>query len=188
MKQQSVIKVTNFQKEYKDITVTVNDLTITKRISIIIGDNGSGKSTLLKAIASLIKYKGTIESSSTYSYMPEHPHFPLDVSVIEFFNCHQLIHQYNQSDLLDLIFLFNIEKKLESKLNTLSKGMKMKVNLIASLTVSSDVYLLDEPFSGLDTDSVEKLIEYIIKSDDQFIITSHQSSIYNTLEGDVISL
>lgn len=188
MKEQSIIQVTNFKKIYPNITVSVRDINISNRVTTIIGDNGCGKSTLLKGIANLIIYEGNIETNLTYSYMPEKVYFPLDVTLIDFLNCHQLIHNYNQEKQMNLIFLFNLESKLGSRLNTLSKGMQLKVNLIVTLSQIVEVYLLDEPFTGLDQESVIKLIDYIEKDKNYYIITSHQNAVYKTLGGEIISL
>ncbi|MEY2375196.1 ABC transporter ATP-binding protein, partial [Lentilactobacillus buchneri] len=60
------------------------------------------------------------------------------------------------------------------RLSALSKGMKEK--LIIGLTLSRDtkVYLLDEPFGGIDSTSRKKIIQSIIKwkSDDAVILVS----------------
>lgn len=188
MMEQSFIQVTNFKKNYLNITVCVRDINISKRVTTIIGDNGCGKSTLLKGIAKLIKHEGVITTDKTYSYMPEKVYFPLDVTLIDFLNCHQLIHNYNQVNQMNLIFLFNLESKLGSKLYTLSKGMQLKVNLIVTLSQIVEVYLLDEPFTGLDQESVFKLIDYIKNDKNHYIITSHQNAVYKTLGGEIISL
>jgi ABC-2 type transport system ATP-binding protein len=188
MKEPSIIQVTNFSKNYGNTLVSLRDINVTKRITTLIGDNGCGKSTLLKGIARLIQFDGTVLMSKTCSYMPEKTYFPIDVTLIDFLNCHQLIHNYNQVQQMNLIFLFKLEDKLGAKLNTLSKGMKLKVNLIVTLSQMVEVYLLDEPFTGLDKESVNKLIEYIKKDHKHYVITSHQNAVYDILGGEILSL
>ncbi len=188
MKESLVIDVKNFIKRYHKLTVEVNDLKITNQITLLVGSNGCGKSTLLKAIAGLIKYNGSITINKSFSYMPEEVYFPKDVLLLDFLNCHQLIHGYDQSKLMDLVFYFNLDEKLNSNIDSLSKGMQVKVNLITALSIEKEVYMLDEPFIGLDKLSVEKLLKYINGSDKYYIITSHQQSLYKNIEGHVISL
>ena len=48
--------------------------------------------------------------------------------------------------------------------------------------LSSEVplYLLDEPFSGLDKNAVAKLMDALLKSKKQYVITTHIENVYQT--------
>lgn len=184
------IKVFNFIKEYKNEVVTIKDFIIGKRITLLVGKNGSGKSTILRAIAGFIKYEGIVEVSGKVSYMSELPYFPNDLTMDEFISSLNSISKIKnkESDIKELLRLFKIEGKRKQLLSSLSKGMKAKVNLIQCLMEEADIYLLDEPISGLDKDGVNCLIKYIDNSEKIFIISTHLVSDFKDVSNEVINL
>jgi len=167
--------VNAFLKRYKNHEVRINTLSFSQQITIIKGENGCGKSTLLKAMAELIRYDGDIVMSKSVSYMDEQPFLPSDVTLRVFLNgLLKLQKRPNKEILKELCLLFHLSEKIDEPIKALSKGMKTKVNLIQCLMEERDVYLLDEPFSGLDEQSVKKLINYMKKHPKKmYIITSH---------------
>lgn len=175
------IQTTKLSKSYPKCMVQIPDIHICERITLIKGKNGSGKSTFLQALMGFVQYQGIITTTHTFSYMPEHTSFPKDVTVQEFL---QTLHD-DQGAIRSLLTQFHILNKKDNDINTLSKGMKAKLNCIQCLLQKADVYLLDEPFGGLDIDSVHILVDYIKQSSNCFVITSHIDGV--ALEGDVIS-
>ena len=167
------MKITEFKKQYKGDTVEMADIYTDKRILVLKGDNGSGKSTVLKAISNMISYKGQIESKGTKSFMSETVKFPSDMTVMEVVNSINYIDQISSENITKLVDQFDIAHKLNEKISTLSKGMKMKLQLICTFLIEKDIYILDEPFSGLDRASVVNLVGYILKSKKRFIIATH---------------
>ena len=68
----------------------------------------------------------------------------------------------------------NLDENL--KIKTLSKGMLEKLNLSLTLSRKAKLYILDEPISGVDIVSREKIIAAIIDNigkDSSMIITTH---------------
>ncbi len=168
-------KVNSFVKRYKNHEVVLNGLTFDQQITIIKGENGSGKSTLLKAMAELIRYDGDIVMNKSVSYMHEHTTLPSDITLQVFFDgLLGLQKKQNKEKIVELCTLFQLLDKLEEPINALSKGMKTKVNLIQCLLEEKAIYLLDEPFNGLDEQSVNELTNYMKQHQNKmFIITSH---------------
>ena len=187
MKRSFNITIIDFQKHYKSKTIMIKDLIISNRVTVFNGKNGAGKSTLLKAIVKLISYQGKIVSSYSFSYMPEHPIFPLDITVEEFLKnlCHESENDYDYNEFLSQ---YSLKHKIDCKISTLSKGMKTKLNLIQCLSQKVDVYVLDEPLSGLDDDAIQILIEYIRTSNRNFVISSHNVDAFHKLEKEIIYL
>lgn len=181
------IKITNFTKNYPSKVIHFPSISITNKVTIFKGENGSGKSTILKALADLINYQGNITSNFTISYMPEYPKFPLDITVKQFLiNLHHL--SKNDYDYQPFIANYGLETKLNDDINTLSKGMKAKLNLIQCLIRETDIYILDEPLNGLDEDSVQKLSNHINQSSKHFIISSHLEDSFQILDKEIITL
>jgi ABC-type multidrug transport system ATPase subunit len=165
--------IKSFQKQYGSELVIVDSINSDKRIILLKGDNGSAKSTLLKAMMGLIKYNGTIDLNGTKSYMNEVIHFPKDARVKDVIDAYNIIDRLSHQTLFLLIDQFDLTNKVNYYIHSLSKGMKMKLQLICTFMLDRDIYILDEPFSGLDHPSVIALITYIKSSSKQFIIASH---------------
>lgn len=183
----SLIKITDFRKNYPTTEIAVQEIIISNRITLLLGENGSGKSTLFRGITGLLKYDGLIEVNCSLSYMPEVVKYPQDITVNQFLTTLSLL-ENNPHDFLPLVMEFELIDKLEDKLSTLSKGMNGKLNLIQCLMANKDLYILDEPLNGLDYDSVKKLISFIEKSDRAFLISSHIEDAFAELSKEVISL
>ena len=185
-----LIKVSNFVKKYKTEEVIIKDILISNRITFLLGKNGSGKSTILKALGGFIKFEGDIEIKGKVAYMNEFPSFPIDLTVNEFiFSLNNISkNKIEEKEIVNLYKLFNINRKTNHLLSSLSKGMKAKVNLVQVLIEKSDIYLLDEPINGLDKDGVKCLINYLEKSDKNFVISTHLIEDFKNLKSEVINL
>src|SRR5690606_1517385 len=62
---------------------------------------------------------------------------------------------WNEKRANELLTFFKLN--LEDKINSLSKGNKMKVILLLGLALDADFILMDEPFSGIDVFSREQI-------------------------------
>ncbi len=186
----SIIEIKNFQKEYSNQLVRLEDITLTKRVNLLVGKNGSGKSTLLKAIAQLINYKGDIICEKKICLMNEIVNYPLDLELDTFLRYLNKIsnNPSSEEEINKLLVSFNLNHKLKEKLHCLSKGMASKVNLVQCLMEKADIYLLDEPLSGLDKLGVECLINYIKQSDSTFVISTHLNSDFKEICEEVFYL
>lgn len=185
-----IIKVKGFKKQYLNHLVILEDMSITKRVNLLIGQNGSGKSTLLKAIANMIKYEGEITSEGKVCIMNEVVSYPLDLDLktflIELNNIS--VNKVSEEVILKLLTSFNLEDKQDEKLQYLSKGMAAKVNIVQCLMEEADIYLLDEPFSGLDKEGVKCLVNYIKKDSSIFIISTHLDNDFKEICDEVFYL
>lgn len=186
----NLIEISNFCKKYQNDEIVMKDIIINNKITLLIGKNGSGKSTLLKAIGGLIKYCGTIKTTGKITYMSEFTSFPPDLTIKEFvFSLNNISkHKKSEEELLLLIKIFNLNTKINALLSSLSKGMKAKLNLVQVLMENSDIYLLDEPINGLDSDGVNCLINFIVNSNKCFVISTHLIDDFKTLKSEVIKL
>ncbi len=183
-----LIEVNDFVKEYKNCEIRIEKLQIKDRVTLVIGENGSGKSTLFKGISNLINYQGEIIVNTKISYMSEFPKYPIDVTVNQFLTKLSNLQKDKSIDFLELLNYFDLINKIDENISRLSKGMKAKLNLIQCLMIPAELYILDEPLSGLDNDSIEKLIKYINKESKSFLISSHIENAFHSLEKQVIYL
>lgn len=124
----------------------------------LIGPNGAGKSTTIKSILGLIPYwKGDIivgGRNKRYAYVPEQPiyyeyftlweHLQLAASAFEI---EQAVFNQRAEELLER---FRLTKERDHYPTSFSKGMQQKLMLIIAFLIEPDVYIVDEPFVGLD--------------------------------------
>lgn len=168
---------------YKTTDVHLKAVTFTRLITVVVGANGVGKSTLLKH---LIGVFGKSRINEPFRYLKDIPTFPLDIEVKTLLNAFLMYDDYaskqRQSKLIDCLRLTPF---LNQPCQTLSKGNQMKLNLIIALEADVPLYLLDEPFNGLDQTSKQQLLNFMIHDQKQYILVSH---IDDVIEHDALSL
>ncbi|UII55251.1 ABC transporter ATP-binding protein [Cytobacillus spongiae] len=134
----------------------------------IIGQNGAGKSTTIKSILGLLQnMEGTItfKEESKYSYIPERPIFYDELTLWEHLDFIAAIEGLDEGMyrrqaevLLEQYKLSDHAHKLP---NTYSKGMQQKAMLVLSLITNPSVYIIDEPFIGLDPNAMKLFLASI---------------------------
>ncbi|MDR2661037.1 MAG: ATP-binding cassette domain-containing protein [Lactobacillaceae bacterium] len=142
----------NDKKIFNNFTLNVAD----KGTTAIIGSNGKGKTTLLKIILRLLKINsGKVLSPNKMSYVP-------DGTEIFFGGITPQIYFDYLLDLEndEIAFKKRINKLQEQieypmeindqKIANLSLGQRKMVMIVSALARETDLYILDEPFSGLD--------------------------------------
>lgn len=187
----SVVDINGLNKHYgsKPVLHDIN-LSIGKgEIVGLIGPNGAGKSTLLKAIMGLIKYKGKMsifgkdpfryrtELLQNMSYIADVASLPSWMKVKDLLKFVDDVHpKFDHQRALSL--LSDTQIGLESKIATLSKGMKTRLHLVTILSISTDFLILDEPTLGLDVlvrrDFQDRLVQDYYNQQRSILITTHQ--------------
>lgn len=153
-------------------------------LTLITGKNGSGKSTLLKVLLGIVQpYSGSLISKEKVSYVPDSSDnyfIGLSPNLLFGFLQKQFFIETNlfEERLRELREQFYLNEKLMTQtIQSLSLGEKKKVMLIAAFLLNSDLYVMDEPLSGLDQISVENLLQLMeqkINLGKHFIIVSHE--------------
>lgn len=176
-----ICKNFNKTKFLHDISIEVS----TGKCLGILGNNGSGKSTIMSVFAGLscadngeILYnniKINKEKRLKIGYVAQEP------SIIEYLtvkeNLKLWLDIYNLKNFDNIPKFLNIDDMLNKKVSKLSGGMKKKVCIAIALMNNPDFLILDEAFSAVDHDTIEKLIEYI-KQNRQIGIIYSSHSIY----------
>lgn len=145
----------------------------------LIGGNGAGKSTTIQSMLGVIPYFEGDISIPSYGYVPERPllyeHFTLREHLqflIDEFHDETLWQKAEQ-----LLLLFQIDKRLDDLPIYFSKGMQQKVMLVLAFLVERPLYILDEPFMGLDPRAIRELLMLINERKQQgasFLLCTHQ--------------
>lgn len=155
-----------------------NQDTILKGVSIcfshnklvsIVGKSGCGKSTLLNLMSGLlIPEVGTINiEGKTISYLTQKPTLlsyrnSLENALLGL-ELKRETERKSKEDIIELFSLFELNDALDKYPNELSGGMKQRVGIIQTILMDADLYLLDEPFTAIDRNTLIKIENFIWK-------------------------
>jgi len=171
----AILECRNLTKKFGSKTALLDaNLSIERgRIVGLLGPNGSGKTTLIKLANGLltptfgeILINGMtpgVETKKAVSYLPDQNYLPDWMKVediITFFS--DFYDNFSSRKAYDMLSRLNIDK--ESRLKTLSKGTKEKVQLILVMSREADLYLLDEPIGGVDPAARDYILNTIISN------------------------
>ena len=162
----------------------------------IMGLNGSGKSVLFKIMCGFYmpssgevlfdgkSYLKNNEYPPSTRALIERPTFIPELSGLENLELLASIQNKTSKKQIDnAIDIVNLSKEKNKKYKDYSLGMKQKLGIAQVIMDNPDVLILDEPFNGIDKDSVKKIIDYLksIKNDKIIIVSSHVSDDLNNL-------
>ena len=178
----------------ENISLLRQDMEIIKNFSIrissgekinIFGKNGSGKTSLIKIIAGITyPSSGNISINTDLSYNKDvfyigHKYgLKNELSVYDNLNYIMSLNQVNKYiDLEKELNFYDIKASVKSIVKYLSHGQKKIISLIALTLTDNKLWILDEPFTGLDQTIVDKFITKInthIRKSGSVVITSHK--------------
>ena len=157
-----------------DITFDVNP----GEICGLIGLNGAGKSTTIKTIiGQLTPFSGRVEVEKlsilenqrgyrqSIAVIPESPVLYEELTFRE--HIEFVARSYNQMNeetmahAMELVEAFRLTKQLDWFPAYFSKGMKQKVLIVCALMLDVPVYVVDEPFLGLDPLGIRTLLQVL---------------------------
>ena len=138
----SIIEISDFK-----LTIPPLALTLDSAIYVILGENGVGKTTLFDYIQRSSGLNISFKMQHNRSQLLDQD---LDKTVLEFL--------YSQTYNLpqfrsDVVKVLSIDKLEEKTIKQLSGGELQKVMICRTLTLSANIYLLDEPSANLDIES-----------------------------------
>lgn len=185
------MEVKNLEKSYGK-EKAINDISFAIKkgeITILAGPNGAGKTTTIKCILALLKkdkgdiliYGRNIKEKSIrekLAYIPESPDIYPYLTVWEHLKFIALAYRLNdwKKKAIDILNRFNIsDKKVELGKN-LSKGMKQKLSISMALLHNPEIFLIDEPFVGLDPKGIKEFkdnLKFLRDNEKTILISTH---------------
>lgn len=144
----------------RDVNLTIP----TSSYCAVIGANGSGKSTLLKLIAGLVKpSKGSVHQPfKSIAYLPQNGSFnrTFPISIADVLKMSRYVNSKDHHSAASLQKALNIVKlsiPLGCPIQDLSGGQFQRVLFARLLLQNPDLLLLDEPFNGIDEETIHDL-------------------------------
>ncbi|WP_027633095.1 ABC transporter ATP-binding protein [Clostridium hydrogeniformans] len=198
-----MIKVTRLSK-FIDNNLVLNNISFDikkNKITALVGPNGAGKTTLIRCLTGIyhsecgsICYDGKnlnddYKIKENIGFVCDESYYPFMTSIKDILSYYKMIYKNFHMDRFN--YYNNIFKiDLTKKFNDLSKGMKMKLSIMISLSINADYLILDEPTSGLDPiskrDFLNLLLEYKNNKNSSILISSHHLQDLERICDDVI--
>lgn len=189
----TILECKNLSKKYgRKLALDGINLSLNSgRIIGLLGPNGSGKTTLIKLINGLLApTKGElfingnapgVETKKIVSYLPERTYLDETQKVSEAIT---FFEDFDRTRAISMLEKLHIDPS--SRIKTLSKGTKEKVQLILVMSRHAKLYCLDEPIAGVDPAARDYILSTIINNyeqDSTILISTHLiSDVENILD------
>lgn len=189
----TILECKNLSKKYgRKLALDGINLSLNSgRIIGLLGPNGSGKTTLIKLINGLLApTKGElfingnapgVETKKIVSYLPERTYLDETQKVSESITFYE---DFDRTRAISMLEKLHIDPN--SRIKTLSKGTKEKVQLILVMSRHAKLYCLDEPIAGVDPAARDYILSTIINNyeqDSTILISTHLiSDVENILD------
>ena len=173
-----------------------------------LGPNGSGKSTTVKMLTGLLEpTRGLVrfdgrniqdnlaEYRTHLGYVPEEAHLYPYLTGWEYLEMIGTLRgvprPLMESKINALLDLFSLRPARHASMGTYSKGMRQRILLIASLMHDPEIFIFDEPLSGLDVTSAlifKNLVQALGRSGKMVFYCSHVLEVVEKVCSDVLIL
>ena len=196
----NLLEIKHLNKSFDNKTILDDiNLKVSKgKIIGLLGKNGAGKSTLIKIINDLLTidsgevlFKGKkigVYSKEHIAFLPERTYLDKSMkveAVINFFS--DFYKDFNKEKAYELLEKLDLDK--EQRITKMSKGMQEKLQLILVMSREADLYILDEPLSGVDPATRDYILDTILsnfKEGASIIISTHLISDIERILDEVI--
>ena len=153
----------------------------------LVGPNGAGKSTLIKTILKFLKQiTGDIKrSNKSVAYVPQRNSvdwdFPTTLFDVVEMGCYGrvgLFKRVNKEEKVKVLKAIEQVGMLDFKdrqISELSGGQQQRTFIARALVQEADIYLMDEPFQGVDSTTEKSIVDILkkLKSDGKTLLVVH---------------
>lgn len=165
-----MLQIKNYSLEYFKGKKVIDNINLSVRdgdIYAFVGRNGVGKTTTIKSIVGINHItdgdilldkvsilKNPIKYKSMIAYVPDNPILYEHLTGIQYLNfiadIYELTYKERELAIKEYANKFELYDELNNLISSYSHGMKQKLVLIAAFMHDPKLYVLDEPFVGLD--------------------------------------
>lgn len=187
------IEVLNICKSFNrnQVLFNVNMKLESNKIYGLVGNNGSGKSLFLKILCGFYNMdSGKIllnnqDVFKEYDYLPntrcliEKPNFISELSGLDnLLLLASIQNKIGKDEILRTLEDVNLINQKDKIFSEYSLGMKQKLGIAQVLMEDPKIIILDEPFNGIDSNSVKKIRKLLLKEKEKgklIIIATHNN-------------
>lgn len=165
-----MIEIVNCKKRYND-TVVFKNISLTANRGdciVLLGANGSGKTTLLKALLGIIAMdegKIIIEENHSIGFLLDdqllYDELSIENNMKIYCPLSRIKRRRRKDSIKRWLNYFGLYGYRKKKVKNISAGMKRRLSLAIANLNDPDIFLLDEPFNGLDTEFQEKFTNLV---------------------------
>ncbi len=171
--------------------------------ALLLGPNGAGKTTLLRVLATLLRPSAGQAVVAGYDvvlqvegvrrlvgYVGHQTFLYDDLTVAENLRFYSRLYGLaDDGEHADrLVNLFDLNRSLNHRVRTLSRGWQQRAALARALLHRPKVLLLDEPDTGLDKVAFATMTDFLASSDCTMLISTHSPDRFERLANRVIRL
>ena len=185
----NAIEIKNLTVAYGE-NIALEDLNLnieTGSLMALVGPNGAGKSTLIKTILKFLKQiTGEIKiNAKTLAYVPQRNSvdwdFPTTLFDVVEMGCYgrvglfKRVNKEEKQKVLKAIEQVGMLEFKDRQISELSGGQQQRAFIARALVQEADIYLMDEPFQGVDSTTEKSIVEILkkLKSEGKTIIVVH---------------
>ncbi|MBQ6430677.1 MAG: ABC transporter ATP-binding protein [Oscillospiraceae bacterium] len=129
-------------------------------VTAIVGKNGSGKTTLLRILAGLEKkYAGEVSTGGRIAYVFQDLRLVPTLTALE--NVALVLDNTRRAEAIRYLRIVGLENEADSLPGKLSGGMQQRLALARAFAYGGDLLLLDEPFSALDEEWKQNMLDAV---------------------------
>ena len=153
----------------------------------LVGPNGAGKSTLIKTILKFLKQiTGEIKiNEKTLAYVPQRNSvdwdFPTTLFDVVEMGCYgrvglfKRVSKEEKQKVLKAIEQVGMLDFKDRQISELSGGQQQRAFIARALVQKADIYLMDEPFQGVDSTTEKSIVDILkkLKSEGKTLIVVH---------------
>ena len=185
----NAIEIKNLTVAYGE-NIALEDLNLNVEVGslmALVGPNGAGKSTLIKTILKFLKQiTGKIKiNAKTLAYVPQRNSvdwdFPTTLFDVVEMGCYgrvglfKRVSKEEKHKVLKAIEQVGMLEFKDRQISELSGGQQQRAFIARALVQEADIYLMDEPFQGVDSTTEKSIVEILkqLKAEGKTIIVVH---------------
>ncbi len=174
-----MLTISNLSKTYKGGKKAVDNLTLEIQKGDIygfIGHNGAGKTTTIKCVTGILEFSegdiriegksiktNPLECKRMIAYIPDNPDLYENMTGIQYLNfitdVFSVPAKEREKSIKEYADMMELTGSLGDLISSYSHGMKQKLAIISALVHNPSLYIMDEPFVGLDPKAAHTLKE-----------------------------